>query len=222
MSRNLGRRSRPRSVHGALKVAVAPLALAVPFGVFTAAPASADHSQLIRCESSGNYRAVSPTGKYRGAYQFDYATWRSVGGTGDPAKASKAEQDKRATILYNRRGNSPWPVCGRGLNLNHGGVSSDDSRPATRAVTRTTTRKATPAKSTAKAAVKAKRSAAAKAKPAHSVEGRAYVVRSGDTLAKIANRKDVDGGWRALWAANKKTVRNPHLIYPGQRLVLPR
>lgn len=61
-------------------------------------------------ESRGNYRAVSPSGKYLGAYQFDLSTWRSVGGTGHPHKASVAEQDKRASILLNRRGLSPWPT----------------------------------------------------------------------------------------------------------------
>lgn len=72
------------------------------------------HLAVIRqCESGGNYRAISPGGKYRGAYQFDYGTWRSVGGTGDPAAASPAEQDKRAAILYAQRGAQPWPVCGR-------------------------------------------------------------------------------------------------------------
>jgi Transglycosylase-like domain len=49
----------------------------------------------------------------RGKYQFDIQTWRSVGGSGDPAAASEAEQDKRAAILQKQRGNAPWPVCGR-------------------------------------------------------------------------------------------------------------
>lgn len=72
------------------------------------------HLQAIaRCESGGNPRAVSPGGLYRGKYQFDLRTWASVGGKGDPAAASEAEQDRRAQILYARRGAQPWPVCGR-------------------------------------------------------------------------------------------------------------
>lgn len=66
---------------------------------------------IRRKESGGNYRAVSPSGKYRGAYQFDAATWRSVGGTGDPAAAPPAEQDARAAELMRRRGTQPWSVC---------------------------------------------------------------------------------------------------------------
>lgn len=64
------------------------------------------------CESSGNYGAVSADGLYRGAYQFDRQTWQSVGGTGDPATASAAEQDARASQLWSQRGSNPWPNCG--------------------------------------------------------------------------------------------------------------
>ena len=71
------------------------------------------HLASIRaCESGGDYGAVSSSGTYRGAYQFDYATWQSVGGSGDPAAASPAEQDMRAQMLYEQSGSSPWPVCG--------------------------------------------------------------------------------------------------------------
>lgn len=70
---------------------------------------------LRQCEAGGNYAAVSPSGQYRGAYQFDLITWRGVGGVGDPAAAPPAEQDYRAQLLYNQRGAQPWPVCGRYL-----------------------------------------------------------------------------------------------------------
>lgn len=69
--------------------------------------------KLRYCESAHDYRAVSPSGVYRGAYQFDRTTWRSVGGTGDPAAAAPREQDARARELYAWRGHQPWPVCGR-------------------------------------------------------------------------------------------------------------
>jgi hypothetical protein len=69
-------------------------------------------NRIARCESGGNPRAISPSGAYRGLYQFDFATWRSVGGVGDPAAAAIGEQHYRAAILYRRRGPQPWPVCG--------------------------------------------------------------------------------------------------------------
>jgi hypothetical protein len=67
---------------------------------------------IASCESGGDPTAVSSDGTYRGKFQFDYGTWESVGGTGDPAAASEAEQDYRAALLYSRSGSSPWPVCG--------------------------------------------------------------------------------------------------------------
>jgi Transglycosylase-like domain len=67
---------------------------------------------IASCESGGNPAAVSSDGSYRGKYQFDYGTWESVGGSGDPAAAPEAEQDYRAALLYSQSGSSPWPICG--------------------------------------------------------------------------------------------------------------
>lgn len=66
---------------------------------------------IARCESGGNPRAVSPDGRYRGKYQFDRRTWAAFGPPGDPARASEAEQDRRALALYRLRGTAPWPNC---------------------------------------------------------------------------------------------------------------
>lgn len=67
--------------------------------------------RIARCESGGNPSAVSPDGRYRGKYQFSRATWRGLGGSGDPARASEAEQDRRAAVLLAQSGTSPWPNC---------------------------------------------------------------------------------------------------------------
>jgi hypothetical protein len=67
---------------------------------------------IAACESGGDPTAVSSDGTYRGKFQFDYGTWESVGGSGDPAAASESEQDYRAALLYSEAGSSPWPVCG--------------------------------------------------------------------------------------------------------------
>jgi peptidoglycan hydrolase-like protein with peptidoglycan-binding domain len=69
-------------------------------------------ARIAQCESGGDPTAVSADRRYFGKYQFSRATWRSVGGRGNPARASEAEQDQRAAILYEREGTAPWPVCG--------------------------------------------------------------------------------------------------------------
>lgn len=89
-------------------------AIAIASGQYGIAPA--DKWETLRsCESTDNYQAISPSGLYRGAYQFDLTTWETVGGTGDPALAPPEEQDARARELYARRGSQPWPVCGMHL-----------------------------------------------------------------------------------------------------------
>jgi uncharacterized protein YabE (DUF348 family) len=67
---------------------------------------------LAECESGGNPRAVSSSGRYHGLYQFSVATWQSVGGTGLPSEASPEEQTYRAQILLERSGVGQWPTCG--------------------------------------------------------------------------------------------------------------
>jgi resuscitation-promoting factor RpfA len=43
-------------------------------------------------------------------------------------------------------------------------------------------------------------------------------VKRGDTLSKIAECPHVEGGWKGLWMLDKKTIKNPHLIYIGQTI----
>ena len=69
--------------------------------------------RIAECESGGDPEAVSPSGRYRGKYQFLRSTWREWGGRGsDPAEASEAHQDRVALRLYRARGTTPWPTCG--------------------------------------------------------------------------------------------------------------
>jgi Transglycosylase-like domain len=77
-------------------------------------PASASPTleAIAACESGGNPNTNTGNGFY-GKFQFTLETWQSVGGTGNPAAASEAEQNRRAAMLYASAGASPWPVCGR-------------------------------------------------------------------------------------------------------------
>ena len=103
----LRRQARERRAAG---LVAAPARASAGAGGSTATPA---HLQAIAaCESGGDPSAVGGGGAYRGKYQFSPSTWASVGGSGDPAAAPEAEQDRRAAMLYAQQGSSPWPVCG--------------------------------------------------------------------------------------------------------------
>jgi transglycosylase-like protein len=82
------------------------------FATLPAGVSTATLEAIASCESGGDPTAVSSDGSYRGKYQFSFETWAAVGGSGDPAAASEAEQDYRAALLYAQSGSSPWPVCG--------------------------------------------------------------------------------------------------------------
>ncbi len=74
-------------------------------------------------DSAGGYRAVSPDGVYRGAYQFLRSTWNNVARAAgrpdlvdvDPAAASPADQDQLALFLFQHVGPGPWGGRCRGL-----------------------------------------------------------------------------------------------------------
>jgi hypothetical protein len=95
----------------------------LPVAALPPGPSAAEWEALRWCESNGNYAITNPSGKYRGAYQFDRTTWNSVAGRHapqlvgvDPAAASPADQDYLALALYSERGARPWPHCGRHLS----------------------------------------------------------------------------------------------------------
>jgi hypothetical protein len=75
----------------------------------TASPAL---EAIASCESGGNPQTDTGNGFY-GKYQFTLDTWQAVGGAGNPAQASEAEQDRRAAALLAQAGRGQWPVCGQ-------------------------------------------------------------------------------------------------------------
>jgi nucleoid-associated protein YgaU len=58
--------------------------------------------------------------------------------------------------------------------------------------------------------------------PAASAEN-VHVVRTGETLAEIAQATLGDAKlWPHLYRANRDQIRDPAVVYPGQRLTIPR
>jgi nucleoid-associated protein YgaU len=179
--------------------AVAAVSLTATMGSGTARAATAHNwDGVARCESSGNWSINTGNGYY-GGLQFSRSTWLAYGGGAYAARAdlaSKAEQIVIAERTLRGQGVGAWPVCGRYLTT---------AAPTVRVTAKP------------KPVVKAKPRPAAKPAPAHST--RVYVVRSGDTLSKIAAAQHVRGGWPALVRLNPK-IKNPNLIYVGERLAV--
>ena len=76
--------------------------------------------RLRECESTHNYQAISRSGIYRGAYQFDQTTWDGVAERHfpwligiDPINTAPWWQDSMARALWTERGSQPWPICGK-------------------------------------------------------------------------------------------------------------
>src|SRR5215210_2282429 len=152
-------------------------------------------NKVTKCES-GNRWHISTGNGYYGGLQFSSSTWKAVGGrkyANQAHKATKAEQIAIARRVLASQGPGAWPTCSRRAGLTKKNGKAD--------------KKAVPATNPGAAKAKAKTSkpVAKKAKPAvkksTGAVKRIKVVR-GDTLAKIAGRHHVKGGWRALWKLN--------------------
>lgn len=53
-------------------------------------------------------------------------------------------------------------------------------------------------------------------------KSRTYTIKSGDSLSKIAKQYYGDAGdWQKIYQANKETIKNPDMIFPGQKIIIP-
>ena len=74
--------------------------------------------KLAKCESGGNWQAVSTPRsgmQYYGGLQFSLTTWQGLGGQGYPHEAPKATQIEMGKKLQARQGWKAWPTCARQL-----------------------------------------------------------------------------------------------------------
>jgi nucleoid-associated protein YgaU len=46
-----------------------------------------------------------------------------------------------------------------------------------------------------------------------------YTVESGDSLSKIGAKYGLP--WKAIYDANRDTIKNPDMIHPGQEIIIP-
>ena len=171
------------------------------------AKSSVNWDAVAQCESGGNWSIDTGNGYY-GGLQFSRSTWKAYGGgkyAGTANKASRAEQIRIAEKVLDGQGIGAWPVCGKkaGSTKSYRAKNTSGATQKSSAHKSTSTHKSTETTTSVKAS------------------GKHYIVRSGDTLAKIAGAQHVSGGWRALYQLNRAAIGgDPNLIFPGQRLAL--
>jgi hypothetical protein len=180
----------------------------------SAAPAEAAPTstwdRLAQCEAGGNWHIDTGNGYY-GGLQFSMGTWQAHGGSGNPARAAKSTQIKVAEKVLGSQGWGAWPSCSSRLGL-HGTATTHHAKQHV-------AKEYVATKHSAKQHSAKKHSAKKQAAVHVTVSNRIVVVRAGDTLSRIAQRKHVEGGWHALAAANH--LKNPNALRVGQRLHLP-
>jgi nucleoid-associated protein YgaU len=203
----------------------AALALGLGAAAAAAGPADAARSTwdaVAACESGGNWAINTGNGFY-GGLQFSASTWRAYGGTKYARQANLASKSTQIAIAQRvlaGQGPGAWPVCGPRAGLTRASGNATRATPARsytapshRSTEHRTYRPARKMTWTARAAERVR-----SWKP--TTRG-THVVRRGDTLAGLADRYHVEGGWHALWTANKNTVHDPNRIYTGQVLRIP-
>ena len=192
----------------------AGLALSLGIGLSGAVPAEAATSvwdKVAQCESGGNWKINTGNGFY-GGVQFAASTWKAYGGKTYASQAhlaTKAEQIAIARRVLAGQGPGAWPTCGRRAGLTKAnGNASAKAAPATNSGASTIQKSSDSKKKIAKKSTHKK----------YSSSGTTVNVKRGDTLRKIAKGNSVKGGWKGLWKLNKKTIKNPNLIYIGQTI----
>ncbi|MCR3729139.1 murein DD-endopeptidase MepM/ murein hydrolase activator NlpD [Streptomyces umbrinus] len=165
-------------------------------------------NKVAACESTNNWQINTGNGYY-GGLQFTQSTWEAYGGRAYAARADLATKDQQIAVaekVLKGQGPGAWPTCSVRAGLTRGGDTPDinpsgkSAQPAKRTV-RDVQPQTTPQSQAGTAEM--------------------YTVVRGDTLSGIAGSRDVQGGWRQLYDANRRTVgADPDMIIPGQRLSL--
>lgn len=214
------RRYQPNRINRAsLTVTAGGAGMALPFmGAGTAQAADVDTwNKVAACESSNDWNINTGNGFY-GGLQFTQSTWEAYGGRAYAARADLATKNEQIAVaekVLDGQGPGAWPTCSVRAGLTRGGAEPD-IRPAAESTRQgeKADRKTRP------------RTSIEDVRPQSTPQSRAgnaemYTVVRGDTLSGIAKEREVRGGWRGLYAANRSAIGgDPDLIVPGQRLAL--
>ncbi|TCP56571.1 transglycosylase-like protein with SLT domain [Tamaricihabitans halophyticus] len=181
----------------------APLALMTS----TAQAESVNWDAIAECESGGNWSTNTGNG-YSGGLQFSPSTWSAYGGQGSAHNASKSEQIAVAERVLEGQGIGAWPTCGA-----QAGSSASYSSSNTEGA---------PAEAPVEAPAEAPVEAAPAPAPAPVVikdnpDGD-YEIKAGETLTKIAEKKNIEGGWAKLHELNADYISNPDVVGAGQKI----
>jgi nucleoid-associated protein YgaU len=153
--------------------------------------------RVAQCESGGDWHIDTGNGYY-GGLQFSEQTWSSFDTNhyaDRPDEATRLQQIDVANHVQARQGWGAWPVCSR-----------DAGAPGPEHARRHAHHKLL----------------SHHARVATNGRWRQYTVKSGDSLAKIAHRFEVKGGWHALYRENHHVIgSNPSQIRVGMKLKVP-
>ncbi|WP_051943331.1 LysM peptidoglycan-binding domain-containing protein [Streptacidiphilus rugosus] len=165
--------------------------------------------RLAMCESSGRWHVNTGNGYY-GGVQISLETWKETGGrryASRPDLASKAQQIVIAEKILAWQGWDAWPSCSRDLGLSGrptGGKPPVAKPPAPKPPTPKPPVAQPPTGTPPVVTVPA-----------------TYTVASGDSLASIAHRFQLQGGWPALYDRNRALIGpNPDNLNAGTVLRL--
>jgi LysM repeat protein len=203
------------------RVAFAGIAVGTPLAI-AATPAQAsgvNWDAIAQCESGGNWGINTGNGFY-GGLQFTQSTWKAYGGQGSPQNASRDQQIAVAQRVLQGQGIGAWPVCGKraGSSVVAQGTNTQGSSTYSAATTKSAPKVATTTERTVKTASEAPSTSVASGASSTSNPAGNYTVVAGDTLSKIANQFNVQGGYQQLQKLNAQYIPNADLILVGQKV----
>lgn len=192
--------------------------------LLTAAPAQAAPDStwdaLAECESGGDWGINTGNGYY-GGLQFSQSTWEAYGGTEYAGSANNATREQQIAVAERTlagQGWGAWPSCSAQIGAS--GSADTSNAPAPTQESAPAPEQQAPVTESAPAPVAPSENVQqAPAQPAVPTTGETYVVQSGDTLGKIAEKFDTEGGYLSWASANG--IVNPDLIFVGDTLEVP-